>query len=120
MSLGLKTWTGERRRRRLLSRFPTHIDLIDRREIPHEYSTGPDLSYYTKSPQFYYGLIVESASHLKDKLPVATEADRQLGSVANNRIVNATWGLIACGAQAIPYAIKLVRSTAVARRPSIS
>ncbi|HEX5444159.1 MAG TPA: HEAT repeat domain-containing protein [Pirellulales bacterium] len=110
VSLGLTRLAKERRRRRLLSRFPTHIGLIDSRGIPLN-SGCPDLSYYTESPEFYYGLIVDSVPHLKGKLPVATEADRQMGAVANNRIVNAIWGLIACGAKAVPYAIKLVRST---------
>lgn len=109
--LGLDRWAAERRRRRLLWRFPNHLDLIDSCEIPHEYSTGPDLSYYTESAEFYYKLIVESAPHLKDKPRAVTEAERQMAGVANNRIVNATWGLIARGAHAIPYAVKLVRST---------
>jgi hypothetical protein len=113
----LREWLGwnipapERRRGRLLRRFPNHLDLIDSREIPHEYSTGPDLSYYTESAEFYYNLIVDSAPHLKDKPRAVSEAERQMASVANNRIVEASWGLIARGAEAIPYAIKLVRST---------
>lgn len=101
---------AERRRRRLLRRFPNHIDLIDSRQIPHEYSTGPDLSYYTESAEFYHNLIVDSAPHLKDKQPFATEADRQMAAVASNRIVEATCGLVARGDEAIPYAVKLVRS----------
>ena len=88
-------------RQSLLRRFPNHLDLIDSREIPHEYSTGPDLSYYTESAQYYYDLIVESSPFMDDP---------QMSSVANNRIVNAGWGLIAKGAEAVPFAIQLVRS----------
>jgi hypothetical protein len=98
------------RRKRLFSRFPDHLALIDSREIPHEYSTGPDLSYYVESPGFYYKLIVDSAKHLKDKPQGATDRDREMAAVAYNRIVNAGWGLIACGAQAVPYAIRLIHS----------
>ena len=109
----LREWLGwdSPAKERLSARFPNHLDLIDSREIPHEYSAGPDLSYYTESAEFYYHLIVDSAPYLKDKLPAATDADRQMAGVANNRIVNASWGLIARGAEAIPYAIKLIRST---------
>lgn len=109
--LGLDSWAAERRRRRLLARFPNHLALIDSREIPLGSSGCPDLSYLTESPEFYFDLIVDSARHLKDKPHGATAADREMASVAYNRIVNADWGLIARGSQAIPYAIKLVRSS---------
>ncbi len=102
-----------RERSRLLARYPNHLDLIDSREIPHEYASGPDLSYYSESAQYYYNLILESAPYLKDKPrakgPV-TNADREMASVVNNRIVHAGWGLVARGAEAVPYAVKLVRS----------
>lgn len=109
--LGLDSWAAERRRRRLLARFPNHLALIDSRQIPHEFSTGPDLSFLTESPEFYYELIVDSAKHLKDKPHGATAADREMASVAYNRIVNSGWGLIARGSAALPYAVKLVRSS---------
>lgn len=102
--------SDETARRRLLRRFPNHLDLIDSREIPHEHSTGPDLSYYTESAAFYYDLIVESSPHLKDKQQAVTDADREMASIAYNRIVNATWGLIARGAESVPLALRLLRS----------
>ena len=89
-------------RRRLLRRFPNHRELIDSREIPHEHATGPDLTYYIESAQFYYELIVESAPEMDDP---------QLSSRDYNRIVHASWGMIAQGADAVPFAIKLVRSS---------
>jgi hypothetical protein len=103
--------SAESDRRQLLKRFPKHLDLIDSREIPHEYSKGPDLSYYTESASYYYDLILESAPHLKDKPRAVTAAERKMASVANNRIVNATWGLIARGADAVPFAVRLVCSS---------
>jgi HEAT repeat protein len=68
------------------------------------------VSYYTESAEFYYQLIVDSAPHLKDKRRAATDADREMASTAYNRMVEATWGLIACGAGSTPYAIALARS----------
>lgn len=100
----------DEQRDKLLAQYSTHLELIDSREIPHEYRTGPDLSYYTESAEFYYQLIVDSAPHLKDKRRVATDADREMASTAYNRMVHATWGLIACGAAATPFAIALARS----------
>lgn len=100
----------ERQRSQLRARYPKHLDLIDSREIPHKHATGPDLSYYSESAQYYYDLIVESTPHLKDKGHALTDAEREMASVANNRIVNASWGLVARGAEAIPYATKLLRS----------
>ena len=85
--IGLQNAAGDLQRERLLSRFPKHLELIDSGEIPHEYSTGPDLSYYTESAEYYYNLIVESAPHLKDKPRAVTDIDREMASVANNRIV---------------------------------
>ena len=112
----LRRWWQKQRqtatdgRTRLLAKYPDHVALIDSREIPHSYERGPDLSYYTESARFYYDLICESAPHLKDRPRAATDADREMASVANNRIVHATWGLIARGAEAMPFAIKLIAS----------
>jgi hypothetical protein len=104
-------WAKDRQHSRLLKCYPSHLDLIDSREIPHEFKSGPDLSYYSESAQYYYNLIVDSAPHLKDKPRAATHAEREMASVANNRIVHASWGLITRGAEAIPFAVKLIRST---------
>src|SRR5262245_46554790 len=98
--------SGETMRQRLMRRFSNHLALIDSREIPHEYSTGPDLTYYTESAQFYYDLIVESSPHLKDKPRAATNMDREMAAIANNRIVNASWGLIARGVESVPFAVQ--------------
>jgi hypothetical protein len=108
----------ESQRRSLLERYPTHLDMIDSLEIPAEYSKGvrrgPALSYYTESAKYYYDLIVASASYLKDATPgrsqAQIDADREMASIANNRIVNASWGLIARGSDAIPFAVQLLRS----------
>jgi HEAT repeat protein len=86
------------------------LALIDSREIPHSFERGPDLSYYTESAQYYFDLICESAPHLKDKPRAVTDAERELASIANNRIVNASWGLIARGVDAVPFAIRLITS----------
>ena len=87
-------------RAELLAQFADHVALIDSRQIPHSYEGRPDLSYYTESAQFYYDLICESVPHLKDKPRAATDRDREMASLAYNRIVHATWGLIARGADA--------------------
>jgi hypothetical protein len=90
----------------------SHIDLLDSGKIPTNYHKGPDLSYYTETAEFYYGLICDSAPYLKDKPPgvEATAADKQMAGVAYGRIVNGSWGLIAKGPEAIPHAMKLLRS----------
>jgi hypothetical protein len=109
--IGFGATANDRKRSRLLARYPNHLDLIDSRKIPCEYSSGPDLLYFTESAQFYYDLIVDSVPDLKDRPHVATDADREKARVAYNRIVNATWGLIARGMDAIPCAVRLVRSS---------
>lgn len=100
----------DEQRDRLLAQYSTHLALIDSGEIPREYRTGPDLSYYTESADFYYQLIVDSAPDLKDKPRAVTEADKRKAAIAYNRMVHATWGLIACGALATSYAITIARS----------
>jgi hypothetical protein len=111
--LRLGKWAKTLERSRLVTRYPNHLDLIDSREIPLDSARCPNLSYYSESAQYYYELIVKSAPYLKDKPrakgPV-TDAEREMASVANNRIVNAGWGLIARGAEAVPYAVRLIRS----------
>ena len=97
-------------RARLLAKYPDHLALIDSREIPSTYDKGPDLTYYTESAQYYYQLICDSAPLLKDKPRGATQADRGRAAAANNRIVHAEWGLTARGAEAVPWAVKLVTS----------
>ena len=100
----------EPKRQRLLRLYPNHLDLIDSREIPHEYATGPDLSYLCESAKFYYDLIVVSSPHLKDKPRAGTDADREMASIANNRIIWAIWGLIARCDDSVQFAIDLFRS----------
>jgi hypothetical protein len=103
--------TKESARRRLLKRYPDHLKLIDSGKIPSEHTTGPDLSYYIESAKFYYDLIVESSTHFKDKPQAVTKTDLKMAGLAYNRFVHATWGLIARGADSVPYAIQLVRSS---------
>jgi len=97
-------------REELLAKYPDHLALIDSREIPLTEERTPDLSYYTESAQFYYDLICDSAPHLKDKPHAVTLEEKLMAAKAGNRMAEATWGLIARGAEAIPFAIRLVRS----------
>ena len=102
-------------REQLQSKYPDHLGLIDSAEIPTTYKAGPDLSYYTEGAEFYYQLICESATALKDRpLDVANTGQRMVSaSVAYNRIVHAVWGLIAKGSQATPYAVNLSKVATV-------
>lgn len=92
--------------------FATHLELIDSRTIPHEYKKGPDLSYYTETAEFYYNLAVDASRWFKKSFKHATREEIDTGSsIAYNRLVNASWGMIACGAESLPYAVTLSRSS---------
>jgi hypothetical protein len=97
-------------REELLAKYPDHLALIDSGEIPATENRTPDLSYLTESAQFYYDLICDSAPHLKDKPRAVTWDEKLMAGKAYGRMVDASWGLIARGAEAIPFAIRLVRS----------
>jgi HEAT repeat protein len=97
-------------RKELLAKYPNHLALIDGGEIPQTEERTPDLSYLTESAQFYYDLICDSAPHLKDKPRAVTWEEKLIAGTAYGRMVNASWGLIARGAESIPFAIRLVRS----------
>lgn len=98
-------------RAQLLVKYPTHLALIDSCEIPHTYETGPDLSYYTESAEYYYSLICSEACHLKDKPRASTSAERERSGLASRRMASAEWGLIAHASDAIPFALKLLASS---------
>ena len=71
--------------------------------IPVDATGQPDLSYYTEPAAYYADMINQSlrATHVRGydaKLEFA-------------RLVHGSWGLIAKGADAIPYAVELLRST---------
>ena len=92
-------------------RFANHLELIDSRTIPSEYSTGPDLSYYTESARYYYDLVVDSVKYFQNKTgKVASDKDKELAGIAYNRFVNATWGMIARGTESLTFAVKLSKS----------
>jgi len=97
-------------REELLAKYPDHLALIDSNEIPLTEKRTPDFSYLTESAQFYYDLICDSAPHLKDKPHAVTLEEKLMAGKAYSRMVDAQWGLIARGAEAIPFAIRLVRS----------
>ena len=102
-------------REELLAKYPDHLALIDSNEIPLTEERTPDLSYLTQSAQFYYDVICDSAPHLnephlKDKPRAITWEEKLMAGKAYSRMVDAQWGLIARGAEAIPFAIRLLRS----------
>jgi len=97
-------------RAELLAKYPDHLALIDSGEIPATENRTPDLSYLTESAQFYYDLICDSAPYLKDKPRAITWEEKLMAGKASCRMAEASWGLIARGAEAIPFAIRLIRS----------
>jgi hypothetical protein len=108
--VGPRAPSSRSNRDEVLRRYPNHLELIDSGEIPNEYLTGPDLSYYVESAEFYYNLIVESAKHFKGKQREVIRAELEMSAIASERSVNATWGLSARGPESIPFALALFRS----------
>jgi hypothetical protein len=88
-----------------------HLQLIDSGKIPSSYKNGPELSYYTESPTYYYKLIDDCVKYFKDKPKGATKEDKNKALIAYRRMVHATWGLIARGAESLPYALQLSKSS---------
>jgi hypothetical protein len=78
--------------------------------VPADETGKPDLSKFDRPAEFYYGVLVEygeymAASAREDNAERWTEGARWW-----NRRVMAEWGLIARGAESIPYALKLLSS----------
>jgi HEAT repeat protein len=68
---------------------------VEEDRIPIDPSGRPDLSYYTRSAEYY------AAMHARAIAPGGTFAERTHGC----------WGLIAKGEQAIPHALAMIAST---------
>lgn len=72
--------------------------------IPVDERGQPDLSRYTDSPEYYAELYEKFLASLRGEWPWVTEET----SLPWSSRVNATWGLIAKGSAAVPYALKLL------------
>ncbi len=96
-------------------------DAIEREmdEIPFDASGKPDLRYFTKSLEHYIEVYEggwkdrEASSKYKwsgepDDPNLAVIKD--LVEKGNRKRVHATWGLIAKGAEAVPYALTMLKS----------
>ncbi len=72
--------------------------------IPVDKRGQPDLSRYTDSPEYYAALYDKFLASLRGEWPWVTQET----SLPSSSRVHATWGLIAKGSAAVPYALKLL------------
>jgi hypothetical protein len=85
-------------------------------EIPVDSTGRPDLRYYTRSADYYYELykawwsvyLSETRQSRREGRP-PTEAERATHTWWSRR-VHGTWGLIAKGSAAVPFAMEMLRS----------
>lgn len=72
--------------------------------IPVDERGQPDLSRYSDSPEYYAELYEEFLASLRGEWPWVTQET----SLPWSARVHATWGLIAKGSAAVPFALKLL------------
>jgi hypothetical protein len=73
--------------------------------IPTDKKGRPDLSRYTDSADYYVAMYQQYLEAVG-----GSSGQRYDGQLAFRRRVHATWGLIAKGAEAIPYAVAMLKS----------
>ena len=80
--------------------------------IPVDKRGQPDLAHYTDSVEHYTELYEKFLASLRGEWPWVTEET----SLPWSSRVHATWGLIAKGRTAVPYALKLLRHSETGAR----